>query len=343
MFFEMLSPPLSLFHHVPHPFTWLFFSKNEVLSGTSLIRGMIPVTLFTRNAKNAVQYLASALLHRSADKSNNHILNIDRLCIFSEERSKIINYILDNILQLADQMKVNRIEIELYTEVNEPISFPSGASYLDSWNASDLPQLVKENDFISKEKRYCLTKDVSNIQYSPVKEVNTINSKQIQQYTDLNHTGRHLIKHTRKILFGPRSLASRNIALLSDPRLTLVTETKKFLQKKVNGIVNWSPNMYFYLKTEGNKALYLNLEKLIANTEPLEIGKIFNVIVDESHLSVYKQLCLGAVEQMKLLGVSKCQIGNISEYETDFLHFLYEDGFRNAQVIQLFSRTIHKT
>jgi hypothetical protein len=238
-------------------------------------------------------------------------------------------------------MKVSRIEIELYTEVNEPISFPSGASYFDSWNASDIPHLIREKEFITKEERYCLTKNVFDTQYSPVKRVKTINPKLIQQYVDLNHTGRHLIKHTRRILFGPRSLASRNIAILSDPRLTLVTETKKFLQKKVNGIVNWSPNIYSYLKTEGNKALYLNLETLVVNNEPLGIGKIFNVIVDERHLDVYKQLCLGAVEQMKLLGISKCQIGNISEQETDFLHFLYEEEFTNAQVIQLFSRTIN--
>jgi hypothetical protein len=342
LYFEMLSPPQSLFHHFPNPFIWLTLSKNEVISGNGLMRGVIPVTLFTRDEKGIIHYLASALLSRLSDQSNRTILNMDRLCISSkeEERSRIFKLMLGRVAQLAHQMNVDRIDVELYTKVKEPVCFPSGASYLDSWNSPDLPRFFTENGFIAKEKRYCLTCDLSNKRFAPLKEVKAIRVRDIQQYISLNHTGRHLIKHNRKILFGPRSLASRNMVVLADPRLTLVTEAKGFLKKGLSGVVNWTVDIYPYQKVVGTKAFHHDLNTILGNLKLVRTGKIFNIIVKKDRLVTFQKLCLGAIGQMKAMGLSFCQIGNISEKERELLHFLREKGFTIAQVTKIFSRPL---
>lgn len=339
IYFEMLFHPQSRFQHFPIPFTWFTLSKNEVLSGNSLMRGVIPVTLFWRGPEDKVRYLSSAILSRSSDESGSTVLHIDRPCIFAEEgeRTEIFKSMLDGITRVANLMNIDRIEVELYTEVKEPICFPSGSSYLDSWNAPDLPRLFTDNGFIAKEKRFCLACDLSERPFLRMKEVKTISAKDLQQYIRLNHRGIHMIKHSRKMLFGPKSLASRNMAFFSDPRLTLMAETKGFLHKGLRGVITWALNIYPYLQAFGVKAFYQDLDTIIRKSE-IRTGKIFNIIVDNNHFDTYRKLCRGALEQMKALGLSTCQIGGISESEGALLSFLREEGFTEAQVTNIFSQ-----
>jgi len=331
IFVETLYPPNSLFQEWPVPFTGITIPKYFIESGWTTLIGLQPLTAYYRHPDGKIRYLASAILRYPHSKEN-RTLSIHRLSVIVDEpetQQEIVKRFLEECEHQAHRIGAEALEAEVYIKSNGLISFPSGSYYLDEYNDENIVNFYLENGFHTEKKKYCLQKSLREKHTYDTKNIREIKNteKDRIQYHNLINKGVNLIEHNSDIFFGFDDLLKRNVCYLSDKRTMLVSEAGTIF-KQLNGVINWSPNIYPYYLLEGKKILYQNLDEIMNNPDLIKIGKIFNLMVKENKVEQYSNLCYAAINKITDFKLDICQVGEISENESDFLRFLYDEKFK---------------
>jgi len=340
LFVETLYPPESLFQTWPVPFTWITIPKYFKESGWTTLIGFQPLSVFYRFPNGHVKYLAFAILsypYSNEDKT----ARIHRFSTFTEKpelQKEAIKLLLNECERFARIIKAEALETELYTKSFGPISFPSGSYYLDDYNDDNIITYFSEHGFYKKEEKYCFQIDIRERKICDTEKVREIKNteKNNEHYLNLIRKGIKLIKTNKEVVSGSNNYLTRNVFHLSDPRTMLISESGMIF-KRMNGVLHWSVNLYPYYMLDGTKALYQNLDEIMKKSDLIKTGKIFSLIVEEYRTELFSNLCYAAINRMKKLNLHNCQIGEISENETEFIRFLHQEKFKivnNLEVVR---------
>ncbi|ADN37285.1 hypothetical protein Mpet_2541 [Methanolacinia petrolearia DSM 11571] len=151
---DLLFPPSRYLENAP--FTGAFaFNRDNNLS-------RYPLSLYRRGDMGAIQWIGFVMCISYISKSGSRVLLATYPVSFLRgAETEVYNRIITAIMELASSLGINTLEFEGFSRLNGPVFYPSTDNFFGNLNNPVFVDLLKENGFVSVEKKECHELDLS--------------------------------------------------------------------------------------------------------------------------------------------------------------------------------------
>ena len=280
------------------------------------------------------------------------LLRITRLLMLpcdGKRREEISHILIQEIYALGKRAGVHAIEVEVYSEINSRIFFPSASCAVNTYNALEWAHVLKNYGFVRNKVSLCFELDLDgmfnkgNYQQIHIRKHLSGDEEDKKLYYELwsasgdcpYNLGNDGFWYTN--VFGwPRAWYSEISHLLRKDDYILFAEQNG----EAVGFVHWWPNLYPLLREGGRSALFLSESSVGEALDKIEEGKIFKIVVSKKVKNdkdlIEKALVSKAVELMKeKFRFRRCQIANIPRERKTICSFIQENGGKKVHEISL--------
>ena len=285
------------------------------------------------------------------------LLRVTRLLLLPDKKredEKLIFHMIKELEDLGRRARVNAIEVEVYTQINSRIFFPSTSCAVNTYNTLEWQQILENKGYTLHKATQCYEMEVDDLvnehlfEEIRVRKYRSEDEEDRQRYYklwsssdncpyDFGHTG-----FWYQNVFGwPRVWYSEYPHLLNKDDYILFAEKNG----EALGFLHWWPNIYPLLVKGGRKALYLSREEVQQKLEQIDEAKIFKIAVNRKAKKdrdvIEKALICKAVELMKeKFGIRKCQIGNIPHERTQLTSHITGQGGQLVHDVSLMRKAL---
>lgn len=339
---RIIYPPESLFRKIsPFPPT---YGYRMIGTRRRLILRDYPYTLYDRGEDRTIRWLGFVYAFLYWNKEGKQVLRLERPSSFVEKedmRERVYNRLLDECTRLAEILRADLLELELYRRIGGEICFPSTLSYFNSYNSPEIIEFFVKAGFRRRNTEF-----VFALPSHPLPEKNSQNETHgyaIKRYGNSTmERKRYWSLWSKSPYCVEKSFPQQEtdweldygMRIARDPRFVLFA----WKNKEIVGFTHWFPNFY---RIDVKMWSAKSSTWIIGQSKGIESGKIFKVMVnpDFDSKDVRIALCVQAMKTMQEeFGLTKIHIGNIHANDRTMLGVIEELRGKKLHTIDLLEK-----